>query len=110
VADKFDWHSTPICRTTLVAPGYRNTQNVRRFLRVQCGPQFKFDRPFIQWIKDGKPKTMGDGRCSGRVVETECADGMRGATEKPLLELKCPVGSSSLPGSTVFAMPSDQNP
>ena len=44
----------PVTRT------YRNTQNVRRFLRSQCGDGFKFDRPFMQWIKDGAAKTMGD--------------------------------------------------
>jgi hypothetical protein len=34
-------------------------QNVRRFLHAECGAGFKFDRPFMQWIKDGTPKTMG---------------------------------------------------
>ena len=57
---KFDWHSDPITRDTLVTTDYRNTQNVRRFLKSQCGNQFKFDRPFMQWIKDGTEKTMGD--------------------------------------------------
>ena len=38
---------------------YRSTQNVRRFLHAECGAGFKFDRPFMQWIKDGTPKTMG---------------------------------------------------
>ena len=35
---RFDWHSDPITRATPVEPGYRNTQNVRRFLIAQCGP------------------------------------------------------------------------
>ena len=56
----FDWHSDPITRDTPVTASYRNTQNVRRFLKGQCGARFKFDRPFMQWIKDGAPKTMGD--------------------------------------------------
>ncbi len=55
----FDWHSDPITRDTPVTPSYRNTQNVRRFLRQQCGAAFRFDRPFMAWIKDGTPKTMG---------------------------------------------------
>lgn len=58
--DKFDWHGARITRATPVTSGYRNTQNVRRFLVAQCGESFKFDRPFMAWIKDGKPKTMGD--------------------------------------------------
>jgi hypothetical protein len=59
-ADRFDWHAHPLTRATPVTPSYRNTQNVRRFLRAQCGSRFRFDRPFMQWIKDGTPKTMGD--------------------------------------------------
>ncbi len=56
----FDWHCDPILRTTPITAGYRNTQNVRRFLKQECGDGFKFDRPFMAWIKDGTPKTMGD--------------------------------------------------
>jgi hypothetical protein len=56
----FDWHSGKITRATTVTSSYRNTQNVRRFLVAQCGVDFKFDRPFMAWIKDGRPKTMGD--------------------------------------------------
>ena len=57
---EFDWHADQITRSTPVTANYRNTQNVRRFLRSECGAQFKFDRPFMQWIKSGTKKTMGD--------------------------------------------------
>lgn len=56
----FDWHKDAITQETPVTTRYRNTQNVRRFLTSQCGAGFKFDRPFMQWIKDGSEKTMGD--------------------------------------------------
>ena len=56
----FDWHAAPITRETPVTPGYRNTQNVRRFLKSQCGDDFRFDRSFMAWIRNGSPKTMGD--------------------------------------------------
>lgn len=55
----FDWHSDPITRDTPVDRHYRNTQNVRRFMTGQCGPDFKFDRAFMAWIIDGVPKSMG---------------------------------------------------
>lgn len=58
--EPFDWHSDPITVATPVGDAYKNTQNVRRFLRVQCADPFRFDRPFMQWIKDGSNKTMGD--------------------------------------------------
>ncbi|MHA1567313.1 MAG: DUF6434 domain-containing protein [Alphaproteobacteria bacterium] len=57
---RFDWHGHTITRSTLVTSTYRNTQNIRRFLKSQCGEVFAFDRPFMQWIKDGSHKTMGD--------------------------------------------------
>jgi hypothetical protein len=58
--DGFDWHSDRITRATPVTSTYRSTQNVRRFLRSQCGKDFKFDRSFMQWIRSGTKKTMGD--------------------------------------------------
>jgi Domain of unknown function (DUF6434) len=59
-AKSFDWHSSPIKRTTPVTATYRNTQNVRRFFKAACGDHFKFDVMFIAWIKNGRAKTMGD--------------------------------------------------
>nr|WP_315597831.1 DUF6434 domain-containing protein [uncultured Cupriavidus sp.] len=56
----FDWHSGQITRSTPVDGAYRNTQNVRRFMLSQCGPDFAFDRPFMAWIRDGSSKTMGN--------------------------------------------------
>ncbi len=56
----FDWHRDPIARDTPVTASYRNTQNGRRFLKSQCDEQLAFDRPFMQWMKDGTAKTMGD--------------------------------------------------
>jgi len=58
--NKFDWHSDPITKRTPITTAYRNTQNVRRFFKSQCGSHFRFDRPFMAWLKDGAPKTMGD--------------------------------------------------
>ncbi|WP_198924965.1 DUF6434 domain-containing protein [Nitrospirillum viridazoti] len=66
----FDWHADPIDRATPITAGYRATQNVRRFFRRECGEHFRFDRPFMAWMKaaahqpnGGQPgggRTMGD--------------------------------------------------
>lgn len=56
----FDWHAASISRATAITKSYRNTQNVRRFFIKECGGAFKFDRPFMAWLKDGVEKTMGD--------------------------------------------------
>ena len=68
-----DWHSHPITPDTPVTANYKSTQNVRRFMTEQCGPEFRFDRPFMQWIKNGTDKTMADvvrewKRLNGRTV------------------------------------------
>jgi Domain of unknown function (DUF6434) len=56
----FDWHGDPITSATLITTAYRNTQNVRRFFKAECGDHFKFDRAFMAWLKGAKNKTMGD--------------------------------------------------
>lgn len=56
----FHWHGAAITRDTPVDSDYRNTQNVRRFMRAQCGEAFCFDRPLMAWIRSGEPRTMGD--------------------------------------------------
>ena len=50
--DKFDWHKDAISSSTMITESYKNTQNVRRFFKEYCGEHFKFDRSFMQWMKD----------------------------------------------------------
>jgi hypothetical protein len=57
---KFDWHADAIDRATPIDAGYRNTQNVRRFMTRECGETFRFDRSFMAWIKSGTPRNMGE--------------------------------------------------
>ena len=47
----FDWHKDRLTRATPITPSYRNTQNVRRFFKAECGSHFKFDRPFMAWLR-----------------------------------------------------------
>jgi hypothetical protein len=56
----FDWHSDAITPATVIDAGYRNTQNVRRFFRAQCGADFAFDRAFMAWMKASLGTTMGE--------------------------------------------------
>jgi len=57
---KIDWHSTMLTRETIVDRYYKNTQNVRRFMMQECGDSFRFDQEFMAWIRNCKPKTLGD--------------------------------------------------
>ena len=56
----FNWHGGEIARSTEVPANYKSTQNVRRFLSRECGPEFKFDRDFMSRSINGVPKNMGD--------------------------------------------------
>ncbi len=57
---QFDWHGGTISFRTEIDSEYKSTQNVRRFLSSQCGPDFKFDRELMAWIRNGRAKNMGD--------------------------------------------------
>ena len=57
---RFDWHGDPTTSDTPVTGDYRNIQNLPRSMQAQCGAAFKFDRSFMQWIKNGTKKTMGE--------------------------------------------------
>jgi hypothetical protein len=56
----FNWHSDPITSATVITPTYRSTHKVRRFFKSQCGDHFKFDLPFMAWLKSATGKTMAD--------------------------------------------------
>ena len=60
--DDFDWHGGATTRATPVTLSYRSAENIRRFLHAECGAGFKFDRPLMQWIKDGMPNDGGGCR------------------------------------------------
>ena len=60
MTEKRDWHSDPIASETVIDAGYRNTRNVRRFFKAEAGDHFKFDRPFMAWMKSHAGSTMGD--------------------------------------------------
>jgi len=58
MTEKRDWHSDPITGEALIDTGNRNTQNVRRFFKAEIGDQFKFDRPFMAWMKSHPGSSM----------------------------------------------------
>ena len=60
MTDIRDWHSDPIADATVIDVNYRNTQNVRRFFKAAIGDHFKFDRPFMAWMKAHAGSTMAE--------------------------------------------------
>ena len=63
IRSKFDWHSEPLSRDTVITDSYKNTQNVRRFFRSALGDDFKFNIAFMEWMRTNTGKTLNDA-CS----------------------------------------------
>ncbi|MEQ8481742.1 MAG: DUF6434 domain-containing protein [Hoeflea sp.] len=60
MAEMFDWHCDAITNGTVIDANYRNTQNVRRFFKAEIGDRFRFDRPFMAWMKAHRGATMAE--------------------------------------------------
>jgi len=56
----FDWHSDLLTSRTKITDTYKNTQNVRRFMKSQVGDSFHFSIPLMQWVKENEGKTLKD--------------------------------------------------
>lgn len=56
----FDWHCDAIDDQTVISNSYRNTQNVRRYFKKNCGEHFKMDRSFMAWMKQEVGQTMAE--------------------------------------------------
>jgi hypothetical protein len=59
-ASSFDWHSDPLTARTKITDSYKNTQNVRRFMKSQVGDSFHFSIPLMQWVKENEGKSLKD--------------------------------------------------
>ncbi|MEM0977066.1 MAG: DUF6434 domain-containing protein [Pseudomonadota bacterium] len=57
---KFDWHGAPLSLETVITDSYRNSQNVRRFFKSQLGDDFKFNIPFMAWMKENVGATLAE--------------------------------------------------
>jgi len=64
-----DWHSDPIDDDTVIESRYRDTQNVHRFFKAQIGNHFRFDRPFMAWMKTHAGSTMCEAVAESRLSE-----------------------------------------
>lgn len=57
---KFDWKNANLVTETIITDNYKNTENVRAFLKDRIGPQFKFSVRLMNWIKTNEGKTLQD--------------------------------------------------
>lgn len=70
VTSKFDWHSAPLTRETVITDSYKNTQNMRRFMQAEI-PGYKFSIPFMDWMKANVGRTLADAVEVAKQIEAE---------------------------------------
>ncbi|WP_400087664.1 DUF6434 domain-containing protein [Yoonia sp. R78084] len=70
VTSKFDWHSAPLTRETVITDSYKNTQNMRRFMQAEI-PGYKFSTPFMDWMKANVGRTLADAVDVAKQIEAE---------------------------------------
>lgn len=60
VTSTFNWAKEELTLETVITDSYRNGPNVRRFFQSQLGKKFKFNIPFMDWMKTNYGKTLKD--------------------------------------------------
>lgn len=55
---KFNWNSTKLDLNTLITDNFSCTENVRSFFKQTIGENFKFNVPFLKWLKSNNRKTL----------------------------------------------------
>ncbi|MEO0768301.1 MAG: DUF6434 domain-containing protein [Cyanobacteria bacterium J06649_4] len=57
---KFDWGKATLSLSTRITDSYKNTRNVRAFMKKHASEQFAFSNEFMQWMRDNEGKTLAD--------------------------------------------------
>lgn len=60
VASTFDWGKEPLKLSTIITDSYRNSSNMRKFMKAQAGEHFKFSNEFMEWMRNNEGKTLKD--------------------------------------------------
>jgi hypothetical protein len=55
---KYDWNNTEIDLDTEITDNYKNSENVRAFMKREIGSHFHFNTAFMKWTKQNVGKTM----------------------------------------------------
>ncbi len=60
VTSRFDWQRAELTPETLITDSYRNTQNVRAFMKAHAGQRFAFSNEFMAWMRENTGRTLAD--------------------------------------------------
>lgn len=57
---RFDWKTETLTPDTVITDSYRNTSNVREFMKTHAHPRFAFSNEFMAWMRANAGKTLAD--------------------------------------------------
>ena len=57
---KFDWGSATLTPRTVITDSYRNSQNVRAFMKKHAGEHFRFSNEFMNWMRAHVGSTLAE--------------------------------------------------
>jgi hypothetical protein len=58
IKSKFDWKNSVIDLDTEITDNYKNSENVRAFMKQEIGTHFHFNTEFMKWTRQNIGKTM----------------------------------------------------
>jgi len=58
IRSKFDWTKETLTLETVITDSYRNTQNMRLFMRSHAAEHFTFSNEFMAWMRSAQGKTL----------------------------------------------------
>ncbi|MEO1445737.1 MAG: DUF6434 domain-containing protein [Cyanobacteria bacterium J06635_11] len=82
VTSTFDWSKETLTLGTRTTDSYRNSQNVRKFMKQQVGDRFAFSNEFMEWMRDNMGKTLADA--VEFWIDLDSRKRLSGYREKPL--------------------------
>ncbi len=82
VVSTFDWGKEPLTPRTKITDSYRNSQNMRQFMKAHAGEHFKFSNEFMEWMRGNEGKTLKDAIKFWRSLDQKKRQ--EGYREKPL--------------------------
>lgn len=60
VTSRFDWRREALTPETVITDSYRNTSNVRAFMKSHAGARFAFSNEFMAWMRMNTGRTLAD--------------------------------------------------
>jgi len=57
---RFDWGRETLTLETVITDSYRNSQNMRRFMKTHASDRFAFSNEFMAWMRDHVGSTLAE--------------------------------------------------